>query len=138
MTALGPVSSVNELWSPGLFFLAPDPMISLTPPLISRCFCKCWKWDMEMPAVCLSHLRVRLHLVLNHRASQREVGSETAPHRVLKPESGNQGESQRFLESQNQHTPLLLLHFSAAWPPPSLHSEFLCLSTWGRNCPIQL
>lgn len=30
LTALGPVSSVDELWSPGLFFLAPDPMISLT------------------------------------------------------------------------------------------------------------
>lgn len=34
---------------------------------------------MEMPAVCLSHLRVRLRLVLNHRASQREVGRAIAP-----------------------------------------------------------
>lgn len=56
---LAPVSPIDGLCSPSLFSLAPDPKVSLTPPLISRSVCEYWQWDMEMAemsAVYLSHL----------------------------------------------------------------------------------
>lgn len=36
-----PVSPIDGLWSPGILSQAPDPMVSLTPALISRSLWEC-------------------------------------------------------------------------------------------------
>lgn len=142
-----PISPMDGHGLPGLLSLALDPIVSLTPPLISRSLWESWQWHLWM---------ARMSAVYPSHPSQSEADSypESQDHSEGKGR-GRQGGQQHttvcwsptlgtnkkarasFRESQCQHTPYSFC-FSAVWPPPSLHPGFLCLSTWGRCCPSQL
>lgn len=144
---LAPASPIDSHGPPGLLSLAFDPIVSLTPPLISRSLWESCQWHLWM---------ARMSVVHSSHPSQNEADScpEPQDHSEGKGRGRQEGEQSTtvcwsltlgtnkkarasFRESQRQPTPCSFC-FSAVWPPPSLYSGFLCLSTWGGCCPSQL